>query len=225
MNKWTLRTAAAACLAAVALTGLTAPAEARQTTTTGATGTATGAVRTTATVTVPYISRTRIDGVWTPIEGYTRDYTVTAPATVEPGDDFRVRFDSAPIFAVPAHNKTLTDLRIAYRVSGDATILRYRLEGGSNLGGAHFWVERNGSDLVLRSNGTFQGGVEFDVPDLVVKVRAGATGTVTTSPGGSSFADPAFYWYREQTVSGQWDPFENYVDPASPVTFTTTTIG
>ncbi|MER7133284.1 hypothetical protein [Streptosporangium saharense] len=223
MNKWTLRTAAAASVAAVALTGLTTPSYA-QTSATSASAQQ-SAARTTATVTVPYISRTRIDGVWTAIEGYTRDYTVTAPATAQPNSVFGVKFDSAPIFAVPAHNEKLTDLRIAYRVSGDVTILGYRLKGGSNLGGAHFWVQRNGSDLVVRSNATFQGGVEFDAPDLVVKVRAGASGAVTTSPGGSSFADPAFYWYRKHAVNGQWDPFENYVDPAGPVTFTTTTIG
>ncbi|MEU6714061.1 hypothetical protein ABZ897_21550 [Nonomuraea sp. NPDC046802] len=176
-------------------------------------------------VNVPYISRTRIDGEWVPIEDYSRNFTVTAPATVRPYREFTVRFDSAPILAVAAFNKQLTDLRVAYRVAGRGAVVKYRLEGGSNPVGATFRVEHNGADLVVRSDAHFPGGVEFDVPDLVVTVRAaGPGGTVTTSPGGSSFDDPAFYWFREQTTSGSWDPFENYVDPAAPVTFTTTTI-
>lgn len=177
------------------------------------------------TVTVPYISRTRIDGVWTPIEGYTRDFTVTAPTTIAPWTAFAVKYDSAPLFPVAAFNKQVTDLKIAYKVSGNVTVLDHHLSGGSNLGGAQFWVERYGSTFVLRSNAVFQGGVQFDVPDLVLTLKSKGSGTVTTSPGGSSFDRPAFYWYREQTTSLQWDPFQNYVDPANPVTFTTTTIG
>lgn len=149
---------------------------------------------------------------------------MTAPASVRPGEEFTIRFDSAPILAVAAFNKQLTDLRVAYRVTGEGTVVGYRLEGGVNTGDARFWVERSGADLVVRSDGYFPGGVEFDIPDLVVTVRAGRSGTVITSPGGSGFDDPAFYWFREQTTSGSWDPFENYVDPAHPVTFTTTTI-
>ncbi|TNY38098.1 hypothetical protein [Thermomonospora catenispora] len=175
-------------------------------------------------VNVPYISRTRIDGEWVPIEDYSRDFTVTAPDAVGPDEEFTVRFASAPILAVAAFNKRLTDLRVAYRVTGAGTVVGYRLEGGSDLGDARFWVERNGADLVVRSDGSFPGGVEFDIPDLVVTVRAGGSGAVTTSPGGSSFEDPAFSWFRERTGTGSWDPFENYVDPAAPVTFTTTVI-
>ncbi|MBE8525348.1 hypothetical protein ILP97_49075 [Amycolatopsis sp. H6(2020)] len=176
------------------------------------------------TVTVPYISRTRIDGEWVPID-YSRDFTVTAPASAKQGQAFDVRFDSAPILAIGLHNKTLKDLRIAYRVTGPVTVVKYRLDGGSNTGDAQFRVERHGSDLLLRSDGPFPGGVEFDVPDLVVTVVAKGKCSVVTSPGGSSFDDPAFYWFREQTQTGSWDPFENYVDPAKPITFTTTTVG
>ncbi|BCJ61883.1 hypothetical protein [Micromonospora endophytica] len=175
------------------------------------------------TVNVEYESRTRLNGEWLPIE-YARNFTVTAPVTVQPEKKLTVRFDSAPILAVAAFNKQLTDLRVAYRITG-GTILGYRLEGGSGISGANFWVQRNGADLIVRSNSYFPGGVEFDIPDLVVRVRAAGSGAVVTSPGGSSFADPAFYWFREQTTTGSWDPFENYVDPANPVTFTTTTIG
>src|SRR5690606_12759416 len=181
-------------------------------------------VRGSTAVNVPYISRSRIDGEWVAIEDYSRDFTVTAPASVRPGEEFTVRCDSAPILAVAAFNKQLTDLRVAYRITGAGTVVGYRLEGGVNIGVARFRVERNGADLVVRSDGYFPGGVEFDIPDLVVTVRAGRSGAVTTSPGGSSFDDPAFYWFREHTTSGSWDPFENYVDPANPVTFTTTVI-
>ena len=90
-------------------------------------------------VNVPYISRTRIDGEWVPIENYSRDFTVTAPDAVRPGEEFTVRFASAPILAVAAFNRQLTDLRVAYRVTGAGTVVTYRLEGGSNTDGARFW--------------------------------------------------------------------------------------
>ncbi|MFF4411300.1 hypothetical protein ACFYY8_02160 [Streptosporangium sp. NPDC001559] len=172
---------------------------------------------------VPYLARTRIDGEWTPIE-YSREFTVTAPERVAPGEEFTVVFASAPILALAAFNRTLTDLRIAYRVSGQAAVLEWELRGGDTPGGLEFTAERQGADLVVRFGGTIAGGVEVAVPDLVVTVRAEEPGTVTTSPGGSGFDRPAFGWTREHAVNGQWDPFQCYVPVDAPVVFTTTLI-
>ncbi|MFF0573815.1 hypothetical protein ACFY19_26840 [Streptosporangium saharense] len=173
---------------------------------------------------VAYLARTRIEGEWTPIE-YSREFTVTAPERAAPGEEFTVVFASAPILALPAFNRTLTDLRIAYRVSGEASVLEWDLRGGDTPGGREFLAERQGEDLVVRFEGTIAGGVEVAVPDLVVTVRAGESGAVTTSPGGSGFDRPAFGWTREHAVNGQWDPFQCYVPVDAPVVFTTTLIG
>lgn len=208
-NKWK-SAAALAASAGLALTGVLASAGAASAATT--------------TSTVPYVCQTRYQGEWLPVPDYTRDFTVTAPGTVAPGQTFKITFDSAPINAVPTYNKTLTDVRIAYRVPAGATVVGHRLTGGSNLGGATQWVERDGNEFVLRTDGKFAGGVEFDLPNLEVQLKAPASGTLTTGPGGSSFEDPSFYWYRLQPTTNEWDPFQCYADPARPVTFSTTRV-
>ncbi|MFF8595172.1 hypothetical protein ACF061_27735 [Streptomyces sp. NPDC015220] len=178
---------------------------------------------TTTTTTLPYVCQTRVSGSWIPVD-YSRTFTVTAPATVAPYKTFKVTFDSAPINAVAAYNKTLTDVRIAYRVPAGTTVLDYRLTGGSsNLGGGQ-WIERHGDTLVVRSDDAFQGGVEYDLPNLEVVMRAPGSGTLTTTAGGTGFDDPSFYWYRLQPTTNEWDPFQCYADPAQPVTFSTTKV-
>lgn len=208
-KKWK-RAAGLAASACVAVTGVLASA-----------GNASAA---TTASTVPYVCRTMVSGEWIPVTDYTRDFTVTAPDSVAPHHTFKVVFDPAAITAVPAFNKTLTDVKIAYRLPAGARLVGYKLTGGSNLGTAKQWIERNGDDLVLRSDGQFQGGVEFDMPNLEVTLKAPGSGTLTTTAGGSSFDDPSFYWYRLQPTTNQWDPFQCYADPAQPVTFSTTKV-
>ncbi|MER8235259.1 hypothetical protein ACIRQY_11515 [Streptomyces sp. NPDC101490] len=186
-------------------------------------GPASAAVTATTTTTTPYVCQTRVSGGWIPVD-YSRDFTVTAPATVAPNKTFKVTFDSAPINAVAAYNKTLTDVKIAYRVPAGATVVSYWLSGGSaNLGGNQ-WVERHGDTLVVRSGDDFQGGVAYDLPNLEVVLRAPGSGTLTTGPAGTGFTDPSFYWYRLQPTTNEWDPFQCYMDPAAPVVFSTTTV-
>lgn len=187
-------------------------------------GSATAASNGTKTTTTqPYVCQTRVSGGWIPVE-YSRDFTVTAPATVAPYKAFKVTFDSTPINAVAAYNKTLTDVKIAYQVPAGATVVGYWLSGGSaNLNGSQ-WVERNGNTLVVRADGMFEGGVAYDLPNLEVVLRAPGSGTLTTTAGGTSFDDPSFYWYRLQPTTNEWDPFQCYADPAKPVVFSTTKV-
>ncbi|MGK5729237.1 hypothetical protein [Streptomyces sp. URMC 124] len=210
-HKWKLTGGLAASLG-LALTGIMSSA-----------GTASAD---TATKTLDYTCQTRYDGTWIPVT-YARDFTTTAPAKVAPGQTFKVTFDSAPIKAVADFNKLLNTVNIAYKVPANAKIVSYKLTGGSNLGSAKQWVERNGNNLAVKSDGEWAGGVEFDFPNLEVTLKAPTTSgaTLTTGAGGSSFTDPAFSWNRLQPVTNQWDPFQCYPDPAKPVTFSTTQVG
>ncbi|CAM5325336.1 hypothetical protein ACWD5B_22515 [Streptomyces tanashiensis] len=175
--------------------------------------------------TVGYVCQSRYDGAWFPINGYSRGFTTTAPAQVGKGVAFNVSFDPAPILAVGDYNKELTDIEVAYKVSPEARVLGYKLVGGSNLGTARFHVERRGAEFVVTSPDTLPGGVEFDLPTLVVALRAPSTaGTVTTAPGGSSFENRSFGWNRLHPANNQWDPFQCYANPATPVVFSTTNV-
>ncbi|WP_406063404.1 hypothetical protein OG462_33330 [Streptomyces sp. NBC_01077] len=198
--------------AATALLGATSPASAT------APGTSTSS-------TVGYVCQSRFDGAWFPINGYARNFTTTAPAQVSSNAVFNVSFDPAPILALGEYNKELTDIEVAYKVSPGAKVLGYKLVGGSNLGTAAFHVERRGAEFVVTSPDSIPGGVEFDLPTLVVALRAPAQGAVTTAPGGSSFENRSFGWNRLHPANNQWDPFQCYADPATPVVFSTTNVG
>ncbi|MCX5393922.1 hypothetical protein ABZY68_29805 [Streptomyces sp. NPDC006482] len=181
---------------------------------------------TSTTSTVGYVCQSRYDGTWFPINGYSRNFTTTAPAQVSPGSVFNVSFDPAPILALGEYNKELTDIEVAYKVSPEARVLGYKLVGGSNLGSASFHVERRGAEFVVTSPDSIAGGVEFDLPTLVVALRAPATpATVKTAPGGSSFENRSFGWNRLHPANNQWDPFQCYANPATPVAFSTTNVG
>ncbi|MFD9559700.1 hypothetical protein [Streptomyces sp. NPDC059990] len=178
----------------------------------------------TVSTTLPYICQTRLSGEWIPVE-YSRNFTTTAPAKVAPLQTFKVTFDSAPIKAVADYNKLLNTISFNYKVPANAKVVSYKLTGGSNLGTANQWVERNGNDLRVKSDGEWAGGVEFDFPNLEVTLRAPGSGTLTTGAGGSSFTDTAFGWERLQPTTNEWDPFQCYADPAQPVAFSTTQVG
>jgi dehydratase len=175
--------------------------------------------------TVGYVCQSRFDGSWFPINGYSRGFTTTAPSKVSPGAGFNVAFDPAPIVALGEYNKELTDIEVAYKVSPEAQVLGYKLVGGKNLGSAAFHVERRGAEFVVTSPDSIPGGVEFDLPSLVVTLRAPGQGAVATGPGGSSFEKRSFGWNRLHPANNQWDPFQCYADPATPVVFSTTAVG
>ncbi|MGW0792633.1 hypothetical protein ACWD04_31565 [Streptomyces sp. NPDC002911] len=214
-RKWKLTGGAAASLG-LAATAVLAGA--------GSAGASSVAVTGTTTSTLPYICQTRLSGEWIPVD-YTRDFTTTAPTKVSPNENFQVAFDPAPINAVAAYNKLLNTVSFTYKLPAQAQIVSYQLTGGSNLGNAEQWVERNGNELRVRSNGEWPGGYEFDFPTLKVRLKAPASATtLTTGAGGSSFQDTAFGWNRLQTVTNEWDPFQCYADPADPVAFSTTQV-
>ncbi|MFF8957357.1 hypothetical protein [Streptomyces sp. NPDC014894] len=179
----------------------------------------------TTTSSVGYVCQSRYDGAWFPIANYARSFSTTAPTSIARNTNYQITFNPAPLTAAGQYNQQLKDVEVAYKVSSNAQVLSYSLTGGSNLGTAVFYVDRNGSEFVVKSiAGAIQGGVEFDIPTLVVTLRSANPGSVTAGPAGTSFTHRSFGWNRQHPLNGQWDPFQCYADPASPVVFSTTSV-
>ncbi|MFK4148017.1 hypothetical protein [Streptomyces sp. NPDC004065] len=172
-----------------------------------------------ANVDVPYECRTYVQGNTHPVYDYRRGFDVTVPSSVRAGKKFQATYDPAPITAFAQYNKTVTDVRVAYRIPDGAKVKKVRLTGGSGLGHSTLKVKVEGKDIVVSASGPFEGGVEFDLPTLKVVYKAPkATGTLNFGPGGSSYEKPGFYWYRYQPILDEWGPFQCFPDPAKPPT-------
>ncbi|KOU63454.1 dehydratase [Streptomyces sp. MMG1533] len=172
-----------------------------------------------ATVAVPYECRTWVQGNTHPVYDYQRGFDVAVPASVRPGERFQATYDPAPITAFAEYNKTVTDVRVAYRIPAGAKVKHVKLTGGSGLGDSTLSVKVEGEDITVSASGPLEGGVEFDLPTLKVTYKAPKdTGTLNFVPGGSSYEQPGFYWYRYQPILDEWGPFECFPDPAKPQT-------
>ncbi|MFG2110803.1 hypothetical protein [Micromonospora chersina] len=207
-SKWIARVG----MGAVAVTGVLASVGVANASPVAATGTATA----TTSSTVAYDCRTTVQQGFHPV-AYSRGFDVTAPEAVTAGAEFDVTFDPTPITAFAQYNKTVTDVQVAYRIPTNAKVTSYSLVGGSGLGRAFTWVEERDGSLVVRSSGPYEGGVEFDLPSLAVHFKAGrSTGTISFAPGGKSYVEPGFGWFRYQPILDEWGPFQCFPDPAQP---------
>ncbi|MEU7650537.1 hypothetical protein AB0C42_11285 [Micromonospora taraxaci] len=199
-------------MGAVALSGVLASVGVANT----SAGAATPPAPVTTHSTVAYDCRTTVQQGFHPVV-YSRDFDVTAPASVAAGAEFDVTLDPTPITAYAEYNQTVTDVQVAYAIPRDAKVKSYSLVGGSGLGAAFTWVEERDGALVVRSSGPFTGGVEFDLPSLAVHLKAGKkAGAVVFAPGGRSYVEPGFGWFRYQPILNEWGPFQCFPDPALP---------
>ncbi|MBT2675892.1 hypothetical protein J7E95_34880 [Streptomyces sp. ISL-14] len=172
-----------------------------------------------ANVDVPYECRTWVLGNSHPVYDYKRGFDVTVPASIRAGKQFQATYDPAPITAFAEYNKIVKDVRVAYRIPEGAKVKKVKLTGGSGLGDSALKVKVEGADIVVSASGPLAGGVEFDLPTLKVTYKAPTTtGTLNFGPGGSSYEQPGFYWYRYQPTLDEWGPFECFPDPAKPQT-------
>ncbi|MFI6269973.1 hypothetical protein [Micromonospora zamorensis] len=199
-------------MGAVALTGVLASV--------GVANASPGAATPTAAVsthsTVAYDCRTTVQQGFHPV-AYSRDFDVSAPTTVTAGTEFDVTLDPTPITAFAQYNQTVTDVQVAYAIPRNAKVKSYSLVGGSGLGQAFTWVEERDGALVVRSSGPFTGGVEFDLPTLALHIKAGKNaGAIVFAPGGGSYVEPGFAWFRYQPILNEWGPFQCFPDPALP---------
>ncbi|WP_017570999.1 hypothetical protein [Nocardiopsis halotolerans] len=169
---------------------------------------------------VPYTCQTWLNGEQLDVNGYERGFEVSAPATVGPGDMYVTEFDPDPIYAEPAYNEELVDVHVTYALPANARIIGYWLLGSEPTDS----VSREGDELTVHSPGAKPGGVEFDLPTLKVLLRAPGSGTLVTSPGGSSYDDLSFGWLRLHPDSQEWDAFECFVEPDDGIEFSSTEV-
>jgi dehydratase len=161
---------------------------------------------------------------------FTLDQTLaaTAPATVAPRGAVAVVIDPAPN-KVPAQagGRTVREIKtIALKlpVPANATFSSATLAGGAGLGSTPT-VALEGTNVVLKIAGPIKGGADFELPTITINFTAGASGTIATKLGGTSYTDPGLTFTAVVTALGFPinAPANGYPDP-SPV-LTSTTIG
>jgi dehydratase len=152
----------------------------------------------------------------------------TAPATVAPGGALTVTIDPAPN-TVPATGGGFTiseinTIALKLPVPANSTFVSASLSGGSGLGPTAPTVGLSGSDVVLNVKGPLKGGAAFELPTVTINLTAGASGSIETKLGGTSYDAPGLTFNAVVVVIFPITaPATAYPDP-SPV-LTSTTIG
>jgi dehydratase len=117
----------------------------------------------------------------------------TAPATVAPGAAFDVVVDPAPD-TVPTELAgyqvtNVNTFALSLPVPANATLASVALSGGAGLGGTPTATVA-GDVVTIAFPGQIAGGGTFELPTITAHLTAGASGTVDTTLGGTSHADP-----------------------------------
>ncbi|MFB9909236.1 cyclase [Allokutzneria oryzae] len=156
-----------------------------------------------------------------------QEVTASAPATVAAGGDIAIVVDPAPN-KVPAKvgDYTLKEVKnfaLKIPVPANSTYVSASLSGGSGVGTAT--VSHENGTLVLKLSGALAGGADFELPTVTVNLKAGASGTISSKLGGTSFSDPGLtFTATAQTIIGPINaPTACYPNPNPALT--TTTIG
>jgi dehydratase len=157
-----------------------------------------------------------------------QDATVTAPATVAAGGALTVVVDPAPT-TVPSTVsgftvKKLTGFALKLPVPANSTYVSATASGGSGLGSTPT-ISFSGGTITVSFTGPVAGGATFELPTVTIKLTAGASGTIQTKLGGTSYTNPGLTFTTTATtfLGDITAPTACYPSP-SPV-FTTTTIG
>lgn len=187
-------------------------------------GSGTAHAATPVTTTVPYLCRTTDSGGWVPINGHTRKYESSAPATVPVWRVFTVSLDPAPATTNASYIASIKDVQVVFRLPDNAVVIGITLSGGSGLGPGAPSVKIAGKQLTITAPGPIAGGTTYDFPKLDLKLFGLAPGSASIGPGGSSFEQPSFAHQRLGVGETEWGPVQCYADPAQPVTFTSTMI-
>ncbi len=153
----------------------------------------------------------------------------TAPEAVAPGGTVTAVIDPAPN-KVPAEAggytvREIKTITLSLPVPANATFQSATATGGAGLGSGTPTIALSGDDVVLRIAGPIKGGADFELPTITLTLTAGASGTITTQLGGTSYTAPGLTFTAGITAFGfPLDaPATGYPDP-NPV-LTTTTIG
>ncbi|OLR95502.1 cyclase [Actinokineospora bangkokensis] len=152
---------------------------------------------------------------------------VTAPATVAPGGALSVVIDPGPTTVPGDVNgfsvKNVKDLKLVLPIPANSTYASATLSGGSGAGSTAVSVQ--GSNLVITASGPVTGGASFELPTVTANLTAGASGTIETKVGGTSYSDPGLTLTATvgSIIGNITVPTACYPNP-NPV-ITTTTIG
>ncbi|WP_147404028.1 hypothetical protein [Nocardia panacis] len=128
--------------------------------------------------------------------------------------------------AVPASSNgfnvnNIHDLQVITPYPAGATFVSATASGGSVAA----TIDTSGGKIALNVAGPIAGGASFTLPAETINVTAGASGSITSTYAGTSYADAGMTLTSNvDTVLGPLDvPISCYPDPKP--TFTTTTIG
>jgi len=158
---------------------------------------------------------------------YSLTFKVSAPNSVAPQGLFGIAFDPPVITPNPAFQSDVRDVELQFKLPASTTLLGYALYGGSGLGGSKTTVERRGNVLVLKATGPFQANTPFDLPSLLVGLKAGHKGLAQSVTGGTGVDNPSFRWMRNSVTPG--DPPGTLrpllCEPPAPVKLSSTTVG
>jgi dehydratase len=115
-----------------------------------------------------------------------------APATARAGSLVRVLVIPAPNrvpASVSGHQvNAIRDASLTVPLPTNADEVAAWFEGGSGLGGTPK-LTRVGRNIVLTVPGPIAGGAGFQLPRLVLDLRAGRSGVIATRLGGTSYAN------------------------------------
>lgn len=180
------------------------------------------AAGTTSSVPVNYSCFVTFPGGETTVP-FSLTFAATAPQQVKPYKKFKVVLDSQPWTPDPQFNREVRNVKVKYKLPGNAELEQYKLSGGSNLGPTPptVQIDQQARTLSLTAPGPLPAQVEFDLPTVTLKLKSGAGGVAQTATGGTSLTDPSWSWTR---IDPAGDPRPFDCNPASPVVFTQTTI-
>lgn len=120
--------------------------------------------------------------------------TTTAPATVAPGRVFRIAVTDSPL-TLPSSvdGVTVVDVKgisLAIRVPANSRYVSCALRHGSGLGSGKPSCSQKRGVVTFRIPGPIQGGTKATLPVMILRLRAGRSGTIRTSMAGRSFKKP-----------------------------------
>ncbi|MFB9909235.1 cyclase [Allokutzneria oryzae] len=122
----------------------------------------------------------------------TQEMTATAPATVAPGAEFELVFDP-PASKIPAEIngvqvREVKNFKLGVPVPANSSFVSVALSGGSGIGKPT--IVQEGGTMVVTLAGPLKGGAAIELPTITVKLKAGASGTIESKLGGTSFDKP-----------------------------------
>ncbi|MCE7011603.1 cyclase [Kibdelosporangium philippinense] len=158
-----------------------------------------------------------------------QDVDSSAPASAAAGSAVAVTIDPAPN-TVPAEGggyqiREIKNIALKMPVPANSTFASASVSGGSGLGATPPTVALEGSDVVLKITGPLRGGAAFELPTVTINLTAGASGTIESKLGGTSYDAPGLTFTTVITAFGLPVDAATVAYPNPSPVLTSTTIG